>query len=81
MLRQVARIVTSLGHDLSTENIGFSFILATELQQVDRKWRLGKLAHAWTTEDRSGNPGNACKQTVLLPFGSLRGTMPQSHVS
>jgi hypothetical protein len=60
-LSEVARIVTSLGHDLSTENIGFSFILTTELQQVHCEWRLRKLADTRSTQDRSCNSSNTSK--------------------
>src|SRR6185369_13250444 len=78
---EVTRIVTSLGHDLRTKNVSLSFILTTKLQQVNRKRRLGQLAYAWSTKNRSGDSGDAAEYAVLLSLTRLCRTMPQRNVT
>src|SRR5215510_6878248 len=63
---EIAWIVTSLGHDLRPQNVSFSFVFATKLQQVDPKRRLGHLDDTGTTENRSGDSGYAAEYAVLL---------------
>src|SRR6185369_13687705 len=78
---EIARIVTSLGHDLRTKNVSLSFVLAAKLQQVDCKRRLGQLADAWATKNRSSDAGDAAEDAVLLSLTRLRRAVPQRNVA
>src|SRR5262249_36893192 len=80
-VRQVTRIVTGPGHDLRTKNVGLGFVFTTELQQIDRKRRLGQLTDAWTTKNRSGDSRDARKHAVLLTFSRLRRAVSQRNVA
>src|SRR6185503_3678348 len=72
---------TGPGHDLRAQNVSFSLVFTTELQQVNRKRRLGQLADAWSTENRSGDSGNAAKDAVLLRLTCLRRAVSQRNVT
>src|SRR5262249_42092393 len=80
-VRQIPRIVTGVGHDARAEKIGFSFVFATELQEVNTDGALRNLSCGWARQNTAEDSGDACAERVLLCFCCLRCSVTQRDVA
>ena len=79
---QIARVVAGARHDLRAQDVGFSFIFAAELQEIDTNSLTGNLRgrSRWATDNLAANAENPGEQTILLRLGRLGSAVTQNDV-
>src|SRR5215813_429787 len=80
---KIQRIVVGPRHYLSAQNVGFSFVLATELQKINSHSLSADLRGSAdrASQNLSANTKNTAKRAVFLCLGGLRRSMPKRDVA